>query len=163
MEYASNGRVSIVENERIELYPMSKGHDKKGDFNEEAIKGIHSNNMLSQIFFSQINIDGLQEAIRYQVYVKSCKQHVIARQSETELKIIMRAMYLENARHRQNDILPEIRRLNALVLDFCVPRILQEIKMYISYRNDINKLPTPLDRGEFQSSKGTKYLEQKSW
>ena len=159
----SNGRVKLIDSERIEIYPMSKGTNKKSDYNEEAIKGIHTNNPLSSIFFSQVNIDALQEAIRYQVYTKSCKKHVISRQSDTELKIIMRATYLENAKHRNYDILPEVRRLNQLVLDYCVPRILQEINMYTVYKNDIDRLPIPMDRGEFQSSKGTKVLETKTF
>jgi hypothetical protein len=163
MQYESNGRVKLVNNERIEIYPMSAQNDKKSDFNEEAIKGVHSNNPISQVFFSQTNIDALQEAIRYQVYVKSCKKHVIGRQSDTELKVIMRAIYLDNARHRNYDILPEIRRLNQLVLDFAVPRILQEINMYMTYKNDIDKLPDPMPRGQFQSAKGTKVLEQKTF
>lgn len=163
MQYESNGRVKVLPNERIEIYPMSKGTDKKSDFNEEAIKGIHNNNPLSQVFFSQANIDALQEAIRYQVFKRSCEKHVIGRQSETELKVIMRATYLEHAKHRGYDVLPEVRRLNGLVLDFAVPRVLQEIKMYITYTNDINKLPVPMDRGSFESSKGQKFLEQKQF
>ena len=163
MQYESNGRVKIVNNEHIEIYPMSAQTNKNSDFNEEAIKGIHTNNPLSQVYFSQNNINALQEAIRYQVYTKSCKKHVIGRQSDTELKIIMRAIYLDNARHRDYDILPEVRRLNQLVLDFAVPRILQEINMYIVYKNDIDKLPDPMPRGQFSSAKGTKVLEQKNF
>ena len=108
------------------------------------------------MYFSLINIHTY-------LYVKSCNKHIIGRQSETELKIIMRATYLENARHRDYDILPEIRRLNQLVIDFCVPRILHEINMYIAYQNDINRLPTPMERGEFSSAKGSRVLEQKSF
>ena len=159
----NNGRVKLVNNERIELYPMTELHGKQSNFNEEAIKGIHTNNPLSELFFSRMNIDALHEAIRYQIYVKSCKKHVIGRQSETELKIIMRAIYLDNARHKQYDILSEVKRLNQLVLDFSVPRILQEINMYFTYKNDIDRMPVPLDRGEFQSAKGSKSLEQKNF
>jgi hypothetical protein len=158
---SSNGRVKIINNERIEIYPMSGAAQKKTNFNEEAIKGIHNNNPISTIFFSQTNIDALQEAIRYQVYLQSCKKHVIGKQSETELKVIMRSIYLQYTIHTLHDVLPEIRRLNQIVLDFCIPRILQEIKMYTTYVNDINKLPEPMARGEFQSAKGTKFLEQK--
>lgn len=159
----SVGRVKVINNEKLEMYPMTASHNKFADFNEEAIKGIHSDNPISSTFFSHINIDALQEAIRYQVYLKSCKKHIISRQSETELKIIMRAIYLQNGKHRNYDILPEIRRLNQLVLDFCVPRILQEINMYMNYKNDIDKMPMPLERGEFQSAKGSKVLEQKNF
>lgn len=160
---SSNGRVKIINNEKLEVYHMTAPHNKLVDFDEEAIKGIHANNPLAKIFFSRTNIDALHEAIRYQVYVKSCKKHVISRQSETELKVIMRAIYLEHGRHKTYDILPEVRRLNQHVLDFTVPRIIQEINMYITYQNDINRLPMPMDRGQFQSAKGSKVLEQKNF
>ena len=142
---------------------MTADHNKQGDFNEEATRGVHTNNPISSIFFSRTNIDALHEAIRYQVYVKSCKKHVIGRQSERELKVIMRAVYLEHTRHTDTNILPEIKRLNQLVLDFCVPRILQEINMYMTYKKDIERMPMPMDRGEFQSAKGSKVLEQKNF
>ena len=157
----SNGRVKLIKNERIEMYSMYPENNKKSDFNEEAIKGIHNNNPVSSLFFSQLNIDSMQEAIRYQVFKKSCEKHIIGKQSEIELKVIMRAIYLENAKHRDYDVLPEIRRLNQLVLDYCVPRIIQEIRIYTTYQNDIERLPEPMARGEFQSAKGSKVLEQK--
>ncbi len=161
MQYESNGRVKLIDNETIKMYPMAKVSKKQSDFNDEAIKGIHSDNPLSAIFFSQTNMDAVQEAIRYQIYEKSCKKHIIGRQSEVELKVIMRAIYLQDAAHRTHDILAEVKRLNGLVLNYCVPRILQEINMYMTYTADINKLPQPMERGSFETSKGSRVLEQK--
>lgn len=153
-----NGRVDTLYNDNYDIYNLFKEEQKRdSNFNEEAIKGTHSNNKLSGVFFSQTNIDALQNAIRYQVYLQTCKKHVIDRQSDTDLKVIMRAIYLEHAKHG-TDILTEIKRLNGLVLNFSVPRIVQEINMYMRYRQDISQLPTPMDRGEFVSSKGQKVL-----
>jgi hypothetical protein len=159
MTQQQNGRVDTLYSDNYNIYNLFEETPKKQvNFNNEAIKGIHVDNDISRVFFSKQNIDALQEAIRYQVYIKTCKQRVIDRQSDTELKVIMRATYLEHALHVSRDILSEIKRLNLVVIDFCVPRILQEINMYMNYKEDISKLPTPMDRGEFISEKGTKTL-----
>lgn len=165
MSKQNNGRViDTLYGDNYNIYDLFKDEKKPSlNFNDEAIKGVHQNNDLSRVFFSQQNIDALQNAIRYQVYNKSCKKHIIDKQSETELKLIMRATYLEKARHATRDILEEIKRLNSVVIDFCVPRILQEINIYMHYRDDISHLPIPLERGQFSSSKGQKVLESKQF
>lgn len=156
---ASNGRVDVLNNENYKSYSLFE--EKKTDpesFNKEAIRNIHINNPISTIFFSQQNIDALQEAIRYQVYLATDKKHVIDKQSETELFIIMRAMYLQYAKHRPYGILDQIKELNKKVIDYCVPKITNEIAIYTHYKQDIQQLPIPMERGEFASSKGTKTL-----
>jgi hypothetical protein len=70
---------------------------------------------------------------------------------------------LQHALHASRDILAEIKRLNLIVMDFCVTRILQEINIYMRYKEDITNLPVPIDRGEFISSKGTKVLQLKNF
>lgn len=155
----SNGRVDTLYSDNYDIYKLfSEETRPQLNFQNEAIKGTHSENEISNIFFSRMNIDALQDGIRYNVYVKSCKKHKIDRQSDTDLKVIMRATYLEHAQHNTRDIVKEIKRLNQIVLDFCVPKILQEINIYMRYKQDISQLPVPLDRGEFSSSKGTKTL-----
>ena len=156
----NNGRVNnILYDKNYNIYDLHQ-EEKKADtnFQNEAIKGMHQANDISKVFFSETNINVLQEAIRYQVYQKSCKKHIIDRQSDNDLKVILRATYMEHAQHNPRFPLEEIKRLNTIILDFCVPRILQEINMYIRYRRDISNLPVPLARGEMPSIKGTRAL-----
>lgn len=161
---ASNGRVDVLNNDNYKAYGLFEEDKKDSDsFNKEAIRNIHINNPISTIFFSQQNIDALQEAIRYQVYVKSCNKHIIDKQSETELFIVMRAMYLQYAQHKPYGILDQIKDLNKLVLEHVVPKILNEIQIYTFYKKDIQQLPVPMERGEFSSSKGTKVLVSKEF
>lgn len=161
---AFNGRVDVLQNNNYESYALFE--DKKTDpnsFHKEAIRNIHISNPISSIFFSQQNIDALQEAIRYQVFLATNKEHIIDKQSETELFIIMRGVYLQNAKHKSYGLLDQIKELNQLVIDYCVPKITNEIAIYMHYKQDIQKLPVPMDRGEFASSKGTKVLINKEF
>lgn len=158
-----NGRfVDEVRGDNFQLYQLyvnqAQPHKRAG---QEAIKSIHGKNELSEVFFSRTNIDAIQESIRYLVYKKSCGKHVIDKQSETDLIIIMRSTYLQYGEFKPYGIADQVKELNQRVLEYCVPKILEEIKLYMYYRKDISQMPVPLDRGEYISSKGTKVLEQR--
>lgn len=159
-----NGRVNVLYDTNYNIYDLFREEKTKpSNFNNEALTGNHCSNKISVIIFSTQNIDVLQDAIRYQVYVKTNKKYTIDRQSDVELKVIIRGTYMEHARHGVSDVLAEIRRLNSIILDFSVNKILREIGMYMTYKQDISKLPIPMDRGGFISSKGTKTLELKNF
>jgi hypothetical protein len=159
----NNGRIDLLNDKNYNIYNLFKEPAREyKHFNSEAIKNIHTENELSNILFSNKNIDVLQDAIRSMIYEKSNNKYIIDRQSDTELRIIVRSIYLEHGRH-VTDIVPEVRRLNGLVLQFAVPRILQEINLYMHYKNDVDKLPEPMSRGDFISSKGSRVLIQKEF
>lgn len=158
MSQQRNGRVDVLQDDNYKTYNLFQENSRRDNFSTEAVKGLHVRTQLGDMFFSQKNIDLLQEAIRFQVYKQSCNRHIIDKQSESELKLIMRAVYLQNGTHRQYDLEQQVKELNTLVLNFTVPRIIQEINMYLYYKKDIGRNPDPLARGEFSSSKGTRQL-----
>jgi hypothetical protein len=130
------------------------------DFDREAVRGLYAPTRLAKIFFSGANIDVLQDALRGRVHRASGGQHVIRRQSDVELKLVMRATFLEHARHggAPDGPLAETRRLNGLVLDACAPRILREIELHTKYCRDLDRAPMPLDRGQLATVKGSRTL-----
>jgi hypothetical protein len=158
-----SGRVDVLLNDNFDSYKLFHNNVDNDEFNKEAIKGIHNSNELANLFFSKKNIDVLQQAIRYLTHKRSCGKFVISTQSEHELKLIMRAFYLQEGVHRQYNVVEEVKALNTLVLNYAVPKIIQEIQMYMQYKKDVNQNPVPLERGQFSSSKGTKVLIQKEF
>lgn len=160
----NNGRVDTIDNANFQLYALfQNGNGRLTEFSNEAIQGIHTKTPLNDLFFSQRNIDALQLGIRNMVANKTNNEFMIGNQSEVELQVVMRAIYLSDAKHLPYDIVGQVRDLNAKVLDYCVPRILEEIRMFNHYKNDVSKLPMPLDRGQFSSAKGTRFLERKEF
>jgi hypothetical protein len=113
---------------------------------------------VSDLYFSQQNVDAVQGAIRYRVFVASGSKHVIDRQSDVELGIIMRSVFLQESRNMETDIAEQVKVLNTHVIDYCVPRILQEIQGYLQHRRDISTLPVPMERGSIATTKGDKTL-----
>lgn len=117
---------------------------------------------VAQVFFGHGNVEALQHGIRYGVYRATDGAHVIGRQSDVELAVIMRSVYLQGARNVGGDrelVLAQVRALNAAVLDYAVPRVAQEVRMYSRYRADVSTLPVPLPRGELATTKGDRSLQ----
>lgn len=162
----SQGRVSLPPGENGAPFHLFAGDGGRGirDAAGDSVSRSLDLNATGALFMSGGNIDALQEGIRYAVYVRSGGAHVIGRQSDMELATVMRALFLQHGRNTVSrdggcDV-AEVRRLNSLVLDFCVERILSEISLYVRYRADISELPVPLARGRFESNKGTRSLHQ---
>ena len=77
------------------------------------INGLQSN-PVSEVFFSDMNISALHDAIRYRVWIETDKKHVIGQQSRDQLLFVMRSIYLTESRHISGDreaILVQIREL----------------------------------------------------
>jgi len=114
----------------------------------------------TRLFMSRANVEALQQGIRYSVYVQSGRRHVIGRQSDTELAVVMRSVLLQKGRNADDtSALEQVRALNAEVIGFCVPRILNELGAYTSYLNDVSSLPVPLERAQIASTKGERSLQ----
>lgn len=133
------------------------GINKNRDFGE-SIKNIHQETLISRAFFSRTNIEHLQKEIVNNVYKRSNNQYKIGRQSDTELEIVMRSIYLQHTQSLPCGINEQIMKLNALVLDYCVPQILGEVSQYYKYLNDISQPVPTLDRPINVSGKGEKTL-----
>jgi hypothetical protein len=159
-----NGRVELMKSEDLTQYKLfSEPKKTKSDFNKMAIKNIHSENPLSEMYFCQSNVDILQDGIRYLVYQKTNKKHIIGKQSEHDLMIIMRSIYLQYAQNLPYNLVEQVKILNSKVLDYAVPTILREMNQFVNYKNDIGKLPIPLERSKNVSSAGSKVLFSKEF
>jgi len=86
-----NGRV-VTSNQPVKDMNMIEGDKPNNNFQVESLYGIQETSKLNQLFFSKKNMDIIQNAIRYTVYTKTNKKHIIDKQSDIELQIIMRSM-----------------------------------------------------------------------
>ena len=125
----------------------------------EPVGNIVADNPVSSLFFSQHNVDTLQNGIRFSVYTRTNHEKVIGRQSDLELRVVMRSIYLQYARHLPYRVVDQVKELNTKVLDFAVPRILVELNQYLNYKTDVSHLPVPLEHSKNVSSKGERLLE----
>jgi len=132
-------------------------------FAGDMLRGNWDHTVLSDAFFTRTNAERLQREIKKEVYrISGPKKYIIDDQDVDELKMIMRAMYLQYAKNNTFDIQGQMNELNKLVVDWAVPRIMSEIEAYNYYLNDISHLPVPLEKPLNMSSAGTKSLPFKA-
>tara|TARA_B110000037_G_scaffold16012_1_gene16655 strand:+ start:89 stop:592 length:504 start_codon:yes stop_codon:yes gene_type:complete len=154
-----NGRVIIDEKKTIKDLKMIDDNGKAmKNFQVEALYGIQETTQLNQLFFSKANMNIIQDGIRYNVYMKTDKKHIIGKQSEVELEIIMRSIYLQHSPNLPNNIKEQIKYLNQLIIDWCIETIIPEIYQYYGYLKEIEFMPTPIDLPLNLSSKGSRTL-----
>ena len=111
---------------------------------------------LSEMYFSQSNIDYLQNMIIKGIFeVANTK---ICKQSEEELLIIMRSIFLQNAKHLDYNFQEQINELNSHVLSYSIKNIHSNIKQYNGYIDTITKEKTVMDMPKSVSVKGDKTL-----
>jgi len=158
-----NGRVNLQAPSTGSTVPDSAGfsYPKQTEvsFAGDMLRGNWEHTALSNAFFTRMNAERIQQEIKKEVYRASGpKKYVIDDQDVDELKMIMRAMYLQYAKNNTFNIEGQINELNKYVIDWAVPRITSEIDHYHYYLNDISTLPIPLEKPLNMSSAGTKSL-----
>jgi len=160
----TNGRVDLLSALPTFEIPsfQQKSVNNKG-FAREAGAGMVSSTPVSHLYYSEKNINALHDAIRYSVYNQTNGKYTIGRQSDIELKIVMRSIYLQHSRDTNTDIVGQVRELNAKVLEWVVPEILSNLLQYTTYRRDVSTLPMPLDHAPNMSQKGLNSMELKSF
>ena len=129
----------------------------------EQLKGIQTSTPLSKAFFSTQNISALHTKIRYQVWLNTNKQHVIGNQSNEELVLIMRSMYLQYSQNQPKNILNQVIELNKKVLDYSTQKIMTGLKQHLDYVKHINNDREILPHSVNISNKGSKQLMTNIW
>jgi hypothetical protein len=121
---------------------------------KERIHFRHSPTDVNESFFSQGNVDVLQDRIR--ATVRGMVNAAIDRQSDVDLKLVMRSYYLQYAGE-------SVSELNERVVAFCANRIAVEVEAYRYYRKDILDFPAPIARPLDTQVYGTRTGELKSF
>ncbi len=117
-------------------------------------KNLYGETLLTFLFFSSQNVNNLQNLIKYLVNKEI--GYTIDNQDNTELLIIMRSIFLEYSAHPPllteemseeekqkllNRYTSEVGRLNEIVLNQVVPRIVSQLQQYLDYLRDSSKQP----------------------
>lgn len=153
-----NGRVIMNNTQNVKDMSMIEGNKPNNNFQVESLYGIQETSKLNQLFFSKKNMDIIQNNIRYTVYNKTNKKHIIDKQSDIELQIIMRSTYLQFSPNLEYNYKEQLEYLNGLVVEWCVAHIIPQLEQYIGYLKEVEYMPLPIDLPVNLSSKGSRTL-----
>jgi hypothetical protein len=134
-------------------------------------KNLHGETLLTNLFFSDLNVQSVQKLIRLNVY--KTIDVVIDEQSVDELLIVMRSIYLQFSRHPplltaeqpieiQEKIIKktveQVERLNLLVVNEVVPLVISGVKQHIAYLKDASQPPEFMEKPVSDSIRGQREL-----
>lgn len=162
----SNGRVDII-HKQPDLCNLFALYDKIpanqcSTFREPTL-GLWNETQLSSAFFSDKNIQIIQNGIRAGVFARSNGQYTVGEQDCDSLKIIMRSIFLQNAANQDRDIPGQIQELNKMVLDYCIYQVYGEAQGYMKYLRDVSTLAVPLASPIQASQFDRKDFKLKPW
>ena len=163
MNNVNNGRIDIKSPNTSSLFQMyDKIPANQCVTFRNPTEGLWTDTSLSNTFFSQQNIQILQNGIRAGVYQKSNGQYTIAPQDCDSLKIVMRSVYLQNAANQPNNITQQVAELNKIVLNYCIQQVYSEAQGYLKYIDDASTLVVPIAH-PVMADNSDRELEFKTW
>ena len=159
-----NGRVDIKTPNTSTLFQMyDKIPANQCVTFRNATEGLWSSTPLSQAFFSEQNIQIIQNGIREGVYQRSNGQYTIGDQDCDTLKIIMRSVFLQHAANQDRDIPGQVYELNKIVLNYCIQQVYGEAQGYMKYLRDVSTLAVPIAHPVQASQFDRKDFKLKPW
>jgi hypothetical protein len=170
-----NGRVDIgiTNNEKMHRYVYGNNMNALFSLQDkipakqcislrEPLEGIWTSDKISDKFFSNENVEYLQNEIIQRVSIKTNGQYTIEKQDYTTLFVIMRGFFLQYSTNNNEHIQHQLDKLNNIVLGYCVDNVYSELTMYLKYVHDSSTLVSPLSNPVLSNMKD-KTLEFKNW
>lgn len=130
-------------------------------------KNLYGETLLTQLFFSRQNIINIQNILKFLVYKET--KEVIDKQSNSELLIVMRSVFLEYSAHppliedsmseqRKSQLYTmytkEVIRLNEIVVNSIVPKLVSQMLQYLGYLKDASEQPYQMELPKSNSITG---------
>jgi len=115
-------------------------------------------NTLNTAFFSNDNQQIIQNAVRYQVWRQSGRKYLIGPQSSTQIIIVMRSIYLQYGKNMPTHIKEQVQQLNDLIVEALTPKLLSNVKQYLTYTKSLDQVPQFMDHPRNVSNAGDKTL-----
>lgn len=154
-----NGRVFFDVNKSTPTYELYSNSNKEHKQIDNTLNYTLEDTGLSRLYFSKENLDNIQKDIRETVTTLTSndkdpildnikKPIIIGRQNDLQLQIIMRSIFLQYAKHNNDNIAGQIRELNDLVIREAVPDIITNLKQHLGYSADIQRAPQLMDRAQ---------------
>lgn len=129
----------------------------------DMVGHIHQETPLNTVFFSDANVEKLQDDIRDRVLALSGGKYNIDRQNDDHLKVIMRSYYLQFAKNNPQMVAQELEDLNSRVIGYSAGKIYSEVDFHMFYVKDIEDFAPAIANPMNPHVYGTRTGELKSF
>jgi len=151
-----NAKIYFDDNEQVPPYELYQGSNGQQPCFEDSLASVIELSTVARSYFSKANVDIIQNRIIERVYLESKGQFRIGRQSDLQLQIIMRSIYLSYGKNLPNNIKEQVEELNSYVVDESMNSVMPNIRQHLTYRNEIRTPRKFFDLPINPSSKGEK-------
>jgi len=158
-DFILNGRINLFNNSTNTSKIFNNNIHLYSSKNLETISRNYTGTCLSELFFSRDNVNIIHQGLINFVYNKTNGKYKIGKQSEQELAIIMRSIYLTYGKNLTYNINQQIKELNTLVIEWSAETIITNIQQYLDYKTNVSTLKMPIESPALTSQKGLKTLE----
>jgi hypothetical protein len=107
------------------------------------LQGTQTPTPLGELFFSPENINRLQQMVKYEVFLRTNGKYKLEiDQNESDLLVVMRAVYISDAMNQPYRLVHQVKILNHRTIERIVPDMISMIKQDDEY---VKQLDRPLD------------------
>ena len=111
--------------------------NKEIKMSQKVVNGLHIElTPLAENFFSKHNMDNIHFMLIQEVKKEG---YDIDKQSDRELEIVMRSIYLQNPVDTNLNLNQQLSFLNNLIIQDCLPKIITEVKQYLGYLESLDQ------------------------
>lgn len=112
---------------------------------KSLLKSIYTPTPLGELFFSPDNIRRLQNKIKKTIFIESKGKYKLdADQNESDLLVVMRAVYIQDSLNSPYRIVHQVKELNLNVINRILPDMITNIKQNEEYINSIDRPIDPI-------------------
>ena len=112
---------------------------------KSLLKSVYTPTPLGEIFFSPDNIKRLQNKIKKSIFIESKGKYKLqVEQNESDLLVVMRAVYIQDSYNSPYRIIHQVKELNEKVINRILPDMISNIKQNEEYLNVIDKPIDPI-------------------
>ena len=145
-----------MENTKFNIHEIPKAYFSENEKSKELIKDLVKHQVgisectssdLETIFFSDENMNLINNQLIKSVYTNTNNTIRISKQSPEKLIIAMRYVYIQYAKNLAYDIYPQVNELNCRVLNEILPDVITNATQKITYLESLTSerklLPLP--------------------
>lgn len=132
-------------NYNIPLYQENKNN--WNNYADDILKNTVEITPLGRLFFSHANVSRIQKAIKKEVFNRTNgKYKLTVDQNLSDLLIVMRGTYLDDAENNPYQIIHQVKILNHKTIERIVPELITNIVQNQQYIEQLDKpiIPIPL-------------------
>jgi len=142
-------------NYNIPLY--TEQTDNWGNYENDIMKNTIEKTPLGQLFFSRSNVDRIQKKIKNEVFNRTNgKYKLTVDQNISDLLIVMRGVYLDDAENNPYQLVHQVKMLNHRTIERIVPDLITSIIQNQIYIEQLDKPIDPIPLPVNVNSKGRK-------